>query len=163
MLPFDQGDLHSIVGILYLFIYILHQNFQGHSLFLSCLYQLLSHKKIKILITSFSCIFVSGQNSLECLNLVSSCITSWESSHSDFGLTILFNHLESARKITEGKNRRCFRLVYIYFFFFSSKNWVQYAFCRHFRHTSLTALRKLKIKSPILMKLIFLEKCRSMI
>lgn len=45
---------------------------------------------------------LSSQNSLECLNLVSSCITSWESSHSDFGLTILFNHLESARKITEG-------------------------------------------------------------
>ncbi|XP_026682920.1 breast cancer anti-estrogen resistance protein 3-like [Diaphorina citri] len=45
---------------------------------------------------------VSSQNSLECLNLVSSCITCWETSSSDFGLSILFNHLESARKLTEG-------------------------------------------------------------
>ncbi|KAI5744101.1 hypothetical protein M8J77_025711 [Diaphorina citri] len=45
---------------------------------------------------------LSSQNSLECLNLVSSCITCWETSSSDFGLSILFNHLESARKLTEG-------------------------------------------------------------
>uniref|UniRef100_A0A8D9A9M9 Breast cancer anti-estrogen resistance protein 3 homolog n=3 Tax=Cacopsylla melanoneura TaxID=428564 RepID=A0A8D9A9M9_9HEMI len=43
-----------------------------------------------------------AQNCLECLNLFSSCITCWETSSSDFGLTILFNHLESARKLTEG-------------------------------------------------------------
>lgn len=32
--------------------------------------------------------------------LITSCITPWESSASDFGLTILFNHLDSVRQFS---------------------------------------------------------------
>lgn len=51
-----------------------------------------------------NCFPFSGINTSPVSSLEASCLSSWESSTSDFGLGTLFAHLEAARKFGEATN-----------------------------------------------------------